>query len=181
MESMKVSPLLTEEQIRIRVAEIARDITRDLSTKVNDDDPTIALILANGALFFAADLLRQVEAPIELQVVRVSSYGAGTQSNGMPEIIGGVSLDKFRGRRVLIVDDVLDTGHTLSKIKKVVRESGAKEVRSCVLLDKPSRRAVEENADYIGFTIDDVFVVGYGLDLNDAWRTLPYVGIVSEK
>ena len=176
---MKIEPLLTEAQIHARVEEMAAEISRDFSTMPADQKSPIALVLANGAIFFAADLLRKVRFETEIQVVRVTSY-AGTQSNGAPEIVGGISAEKVRGRKVIIIDDVFDTGHTLAKVRENLLSAGAEDVRICVLLDKPSRRVVPGNADYVGFPIEDAFVVGYGLDLDDAWRTLPYIGIVKE-
>lgn len=176
---MKIEKLLTEAQIQARVEEMAQEISRDFPQTSAGEKPPVALILANGAIFFAADLLRKLRFETEIQVVRVASY-AGTQSNGAPEIVGGISPEKFRGRRVLVIDDVLDTGHTLAKVREHLCSAGAEDVRICVLLDKPSRRVVPGQADFVGFSIDDVFVVGYGLDLDNAWRTLPYVGIVKE-
>ena len=174
---MKVEPLFSEDEIRARVKEMAQEISQDFSDKMGADEaPPITLVLANGAIFFAADLLRRLDFQVDVQVVRVSSYGSGTLSNGAPKILGGFPADKFSGRRVIIIDDVFDTGHTLAKIRLAAEVHGAKEVRTCVLLDKQARRVVPGKADYVGFRIDDVFVVGYGLDLNDEWRTLPYVG-----
>lgn len=176
---MKVDPLFSEEQIRVRVEELARDVSRAFSAGTEGAPPALALVLANGALFFAADLLRKLDFPAEIEVVRVASYGAGTRSNGAPEILGGVPAEKIRGRRVLVIDDVLDTGRTLEKIRRTALECGAAEVLSCVLLDKPSRRETTERADFVGFPVGDVFVVGYGLDLGGAWRALPFIGAVS--
>lgn len=175
---MKVEPLFSEEQIRVRVEELARDVSRAFPAGT-EGVPPLALVLANGALFFAADLLRKLDFPAEIEVVRVASYGAGTRSNGAPEILGNVPAEKIRGRRVLVIDDVLDTGRTLEKIRRTALECGAAEVRSCVLLDKPSRRETAERADFVGFSVGDVFVVGYGLDLGGAWRALPFIGAVS--
>lgn len=180
--SMHLSPLFSEERIRARVSEMAREISDFYAARDGGNAapaPVLAVVLANGALFFAADLLRRLSVPAEIEVVRVASYGAGTRSNGAPEILGAFPREKMRGRRVMIVDDVLDTGHTLAKLREETKKCGAADVRLCVLLDKPARRLVPERADFVGFPIDDVFVVGYGLDLDGAWRTLPYVAAVS--
>lgn len=175
---MKIDPLITETQLRTRIEELAREISRDFGDPAAEGSfPPVAVVLANGAIFFAADLLRRLEFDTEIQVVRVASY-VGTESNGAPEIIGNLPEEKIRGRRILVIDDISDTGFTLEKIRNELEKLGAESVRLCVLLDKTSRRRVPEKADYVGFPIEDAFVVGYGLDLNDAWRTLPYIGIV---
>jgi len=177
---MKITPLFSEERIRERVDEMAREISEFYAggNAPSDAAPVLAIVLANGALFFAADLLRRLSVPAEIEVVRVASYLAGTQSNGAPEILGAFPNEKIRGRRVLILDDIFDTGHTLAKLRNAAESCGAADVRVGVLLDKPARRIVPGRADFVGFSTDDVFVVGYGLDLDGAWRTLPYVGMV---
>lgn len=178
---MNIRPLLTEEQILARVHEMAREVSKDFAlSRKEDEPPPIALVLANGALFFAADLLRRINFDVELEVLRISSY-AGTRSTGEITVGSIFPTEKIRGHRVIIIDDVFDTGLTLSHIRAKVIESGAVEVRTCALLSKPDRRIVPDSVDYVGFTIPDHFVVGYGLDLNGAWRTLPYIGIISEK
>ena len=176
---MKIEKLLTEAQIQARVEEMAQEISRDVPQTNAGEKPPVALILANGAIFFAADLLRKLRFETEIQVVRVASY-AGTQSNGAPEIVGGISPEKFRGRRVLVIDDVLDTGHTLAKVREHLCTAGAEDVRICVLLDKPSRRVVDFKADVSLFTIPDHFVIGYGLDCGEHYRNLPYIAEYGE-
>lgn len=178
---MKLSPLFSEERIRERVTEMAREISDFYAGAPADAAPVLAIVLANGALFFAADLLRRLSVPAEIEVVRVASYGAGTRSNGAPEILGAFPHEKICGRRVLILDDIFDTGHTLAKLRDAAKNCGAADVRIGVLLDKPARRLVPGRADFVGFPMDDAFVVGYGLDLDGAWRTLPYIAAVSKE
>lgn len=175
---MNIRPLLTEEQILTRVREMGREISKDFA-RPNEENalPPVALILANGALFFAADLLRRIDFDVELEVLRISSY-AGTQSTGEIKLSGVFPTEKIRGRRVIIIDDIFDTGLTLSHIRAKAIADGAAEVCTCALLSKPDRRVVPDSIDYVGFSIPDHFVVGYGLDLNGAWRTLPYIGII---
>jgi hypoxanthine phosphoribosyltransferase len=165
------SVLLTERQISARIAELAAEI----EAREPRLDLTM-LVLLHGSLLFAADLMRALTLPLYLESFRVTSYHGGTSSSGQltmnPE-----SLSGLRGRHVLVVDDILDTGRTLSAVSQLLTgEAGAASVRSCVLLDKQVSRAVPYEADYVGFQIGDEFVVGYGLDYDGRYRNLPYIG-----
>ena len=124
-----------------------------------------------------ADLVRQVELPLHLDFMSASSYGAGTVSSGQVDIRLDLQED-IAGRDVLLVEDILDTGNTLSKLVAELQARGPASLKLCVLLDKPDRRTKPIQADYVGFTIPDAFVVGYGLDYNEKYRNLPYVGIL---
>lgn len=164
------SVLLTEAQIGARVRELAEEI----ETREPHADMTM-LVLLHGSLLFAADLMRALSLPLYLESVRVASYHGGTSSSGEVSIDPG-SLAALRGRHVLVVDDILDTGRTLAAVTGLLQgEAGAASVRSCVLLDKSVHRAVEFEADYVGFRIGDEFVVGYGLDYGGRFRNLPYI------
>ena len=165
------SILLTEEQIRARIAELAAEIEANDSTQ---PDLTL-LVLLHGSLLFAADLMRELTLPLYLDSFRVASYHGGTRSSGElsmdPQALSGL-----RGRHVLVVDDILDTGRTLATVTRaLIEDAGAASVRSCVLLDKRVARAVDYEADYVGFPIGDAFVVGYGLDYDGRYRNLPYI------
>jgi hypoxanthine phosphoribosyltransferase len=157
--------------IRRRIRELGRDVQSDL-----DGDEWTVVALLNGSVMFVADLLRELAGPVRIDFMGVSSYGSGTGS-GELKLTRPLRLD-VRGRSVLIVDDILDTGQTLASVTTQVREMGARRVRTCVLLDKPSRRAVRFEADHVGFRIPDWFVVGYGLDYAERYRNLPFIGVL---
>lgn len=167
--------LFSASRIRERVDEIAAGIATDFG-----DDCRIVAIL-KGSFVFVADLIRQLSErnvhPV-VDFISLSSYGAGTESCGTATVRGELSLS-VKGRRVLLIDDILDTGVTLQTARQLLLDNGAADVRTCVLLDKPARRVVPIKADYVGFTIDDVFVVGYGLDHDNRYRHLPYLATLS--
>jgi hypoxanthine phosphoribosyltransferase len=162
--------LLTEEQIITGIDRVAEEITRSFT----GTQFTVVSVL-KGSCVFASDLIRRIPIPLELAFVSASSYGDGTEG-------GDLALNFFptdqevRGRSLLLVDDILDTGQTMSSLTEAFRRRGAAEVRSCVFLDKPSRRAVDFNADFRCFEVENLFVVGYGLDYAGGYRNLPYVG-----
>jgi hypoxanthine phosphoribosyltransferase len=157
--------LISEALIQARVRELAAEITHFYS-----GDRPVLLGIMNGALLFLADLLRAVDLDTEISCVRLASY-AGTQSTGIVRGLDSLA-ESFAGRKVLIIDDVLDTGRTLAELIARLRELGAEDVRSCVLLQKDRHRTLPVRADWIGFKIADEFVVGYGLDYNGRFRGL---------
>lgn len=167
----RITPLLTEEQIRTRVREMGRQLARDYVGK-----DLVMVGLLNGVFPFFADLARATELDFEVGFMQVSSYGGGTESTGEVHILK--DLDKsIQGRDALVVEDIVDTGLTLFKVRNLLLDREPASLRICTLLDKPSRRKVEVPVDYVGFTIEDHFVVGYGLDYNGKLRNLPYVGV----
>ncbi len=167
--------LVSETAIKRRVAALAKQINRAYRGK----DLTVIAIV-NGALIFTADLLRQLRSPLRLDCIRASSYHAGTHAAGKPVIIDNLKLD-IAGHDVLLVDDILDTGNTLSAVRELLSAKGAASVRTCVLLDKKARRIVPFDAEYIGFEIPNEFVVGYGLDFNERYRNIPCIGVLKPK
>ena len=164
--------LVTESAIRQRVQELGRDLKR-----IYGDDEITVIAIMNGAILFTADLLRQVDNAVRLDCIRTTSYGSSTESHGTPKIVHGLTLD-IAGRHVLILDDILDTGKTLSLITSMIRGLKPASVRVCVLLDKKGRRQVPFEADLVGFEIPDKFVVGYGLDFAERYRNLTYIGVL---
>ena len=166
--------LYHESTILSRLDEMAHRITEDYASK----EVTVVSIL-NGSIIFMADLLRRIPLPLQLDSWSVSSYH-GTKSRGQIHFRQSQIAD-VRGRHVLLLDDILDIGLTLQAIKeKLVAESGAASIKSCVLLRKNVQRGVEVEADYVGFDIPNEFVVGYGLDYNERYRNLPFIGVLKE-
>jgi hypoxanthine phosphoribosyltransferase len=164
--------LFSREAIDGRVRELAGQITRDYA-----DRDLIVVGVLKGAFVFMADLIRALAVPCEVDFVRLASYGSGSVSSG--EVRIGKDLEEpIAGRDVLIVEDIVDTGLTLSRLVERLRERHPASVRVCVFLDKPERRRVPFAADYVGFTIPDRFVVGYGLDYDEKYRFLPDVRVV---
>ena len=167
--------LVSAAAIRRRIREIGAAINHDYAGK---DMMVVAIV--NGALIFAADLLRQLNSPLRLDCLRASSYHDGTKAIGEPRIVDQMKLD-VSGHHVLLVDDILDTGKTLAAVAGLIKTKGALTVKTCVLLDKKARRAVPFDADYVGFDIPNEFVVGYGLDFNERYRNLPCIGVLKPK
>jgi len=167
----RITPLLTEAQIRARVQELGTQLTTDYAGK-----DLVVIGLLNGVFPFIADLVRAMDMDLNISFMQVASYGGGTESTGEVHILK--DLDRsIRGRHALIVEDIVDTGLTLFKVGNLLKDREPASLKVCTLLDKPSRRKVQVPVDYVGFTIEDHFVVGYGLDLDDKLRNLPYVGV----
>jgi hypoxanthine phosphoribosyltransferase len=164
--------LFTDDQIKARVKSLAQEIK-----KAYGDGEFTIISLINGAVMFTADLMREIDNPVRLDCIRVSSYGAKTKSIGTPQVIYSLTLD-IKGRHVLLIDDILDTGKTLTLVCKLIRDLNPASLRTCVLLDKKERREVPIEADFVGFDIPNKFVVGYGLDFAERFRNLPCVGVL---
>lgn len=166
------SVLVSEADIKKRL----RKLGAEIAELYGEEEITVVAVI-NGAILFTADLLRHIENPIRLDCIRVSSYRNDTKSNGQPQVLGHLSLD-LANRHVLLIDDILDTGKTLSLIVSMIKKMQPASVRTCVLLDKRGRREVEFEADLVGFQIPDKFVVGYGLDYAERYRNLPCIGVL---
>ncbi|MCB6366397.1 hypoxanthine phosphoribosyltransferase [Intestinibacillus massiliensis] len=164
--------LFSEEQLRAKVAEMGAQITKDYEGK----NPLIVSVL-KGSYVFMADLTRQIDTKCNIDFMVVSSYGNGTKTTGEVQIIKDIE-SQIEGRDLLIVEDILDSGVTLSYLMKILKARGANSIRLCTLLSKPERRKVDVHIDYLGFEIPDEFVVGYGLDYAECYRNLPYIGIL---
>ncbi|MGD0743661.1 MAG: hypoxanthine phosphoribosyltransferase [Verrucomicrobiota bacterium] len=163
--------LITEEQIARRVKSLAREIERDFRGR-----EMVVVSLLNGTVMFLADLIRHLNLPLRLDFMGVSSYGPGTES-GELVFTKELRLD-VRGRDVLLVDDILDTGKTMSRVLPKIQALKPRRIKICVLLDKPGRRTEDIEPDYAGFEIPDWYVVGYGLDFAERYRNLPFVGVL---
>ncbi len=164
--------LLTEEQI----AEKVKELGAILDEEYKDKNPLVICVL-KGAVMFMADLLRHMNVRCEMDFMAVSSYGASTESSGVVRILKDLDTS-VQNRHVLIVEDIMDSGLTLSRLVELLKHRDAASVKVVTLLNKPERRKVDISPDYSGFTIPDEFVVGYGLDYAEAYRNLPYIGIL---
>ncbi|PYN58003.1 MAG: hypoxanthine phosphoribosyltransferase [Candidatus Rokuibacteriota bacterium] len=161
--------LVSADALKARVGELGRAIARDYAGA----SPVLVGVL-QGAVPFLADLMRELPLDLTVDFLRASSYGSGTNSSGAVRLLSDLTVD-IKGRPVLLVDDIVDTGLTLAVLKRTLEARGPLSVRTCVLLDKQGRRQTEIDVDYVGFTIPNVFVVGYGLDYDGLYRNLPYV------
>ena len=170
MDSNKKKKILyNREEISQRVKELGVEISNDYK-----DGEIVAISLLRGSFIFAADLVREISIPVNVDFMTTSSYGHGESSSGIVEIITDVRTD-IKGKDVLIVDDIIDSGHTMKKVVEFINMKGPKSVKTCCMLDKPSRREADIAPDYVGFTIPDVFIVGYGLNYGDFYRNIPYI------
>ncbi len=167
--------LITEEEIRCKVLQLAKEI--DLDYK--DKEPVFLSVL-NGSFMFTADLIRAVTIPVGISFIFASSYGSSTISSGNVNIHNVKGFDPA-GKDIIIIEDIIDSGRTLSKIKQYLIEQGANSVELCTFLNKPSRRVVDIDVKYIGFEIPDEFVVGYGLDFDSKHRQYPFVGVLKKE
>lgn len=164
--------LFTEDQINQRLDELAATLTE----KYQDKCPVLVTVMT-GAMVFSSDLMRRLNFKLNVDYVDVSSYGTEAASGGEVRLIQDLSAG-IKGRDVLIVEDIIDSGHTLKYLNKLFAQRGANSIKICAFLDKPDRREVDVKADYVGYEVPNEFIVGYGLDYNNLYRNLPYLGIL---
>lgn len=170
----KVKVMITEEQVNLRIRELAEQISKEYEGK------SIHLIcILKGSVFFSCELAKRITIPVTLDFMSVSSYGNETVSSGRVRILKDLD-ESIKGKNVLIVEDIIDSGNTLAYLKDLLSTRAPERLEICTLLDKPDRRVTEVEVKYVGFEIPDKFVVGYGLDYNQYYRNLPYVGVVEE-
>ncbi|MBQ8409826.1 MAG: hypoxanthine phosphoribosyltransferase [Clostridia bacterium] len=167
--------LVPEEELKDITTNLATQIMRDYA---DSKKPLIVIIILKGSLIFASDLTRKIDLPLELEFMKVSSYGAGTKNSGEIKIHLDLMRENLENYDLLIIEDIVDSGRTLSRLTQLLKNRNANSVKTCTLLDKPSRREVPFTPDYCGKVIEDEFVVGYGLDYDEKFRNLPYVGIL---
>ena len=167
--------LLSQEQIDEIVTRLGKQIDEDYA---DEDKHLLLLCILKGSVVFMGDLMKHISQPLEIDFMRVSSYGADTKTAGNINIILDLVRKDIQRCDILIVEDIIDSGRTLSYLKRYLEFKGAKSVKTCTLLDKPERREVDLEADYVGAVIPDEFVVGYGLDYDEKYRALPYVGVL---
>ena len=164
--------LLSEDEVDKRIQEIGEQISRDYAGK----QVHLVCVLKGGS-FFMCELAKRITIPVSLDFMSVSSYGSDTKSSGVVKIVKDLD-DSLAGKNVIVVEDIVDSGRTLSYLLEMLQDRGPKSMRLCTLLDKPERRVVDVKVDYTGFKIPDEFVVGYGLDYDQKYRNLPYIGVV---
>jgi hypoxanthine phosphoribosyltransferase len=164
--------LIGEEALQQRIAELGEQISMDYAGKA----PLLVSVL-RGSFIFMADLTRHIQPFCQVDFMAVSSYGAGTVSSGQVNIVKDLT-DSIEGKDVIVVEDILDSGNTLSYLFQLLKARNPASLKLCTLLDKPSRRTKPIQADYVGFTVPDEFVVGYGLDYDELYRNLPYIGVL---
>lgn len=168
----RIRILLSEEEVNVRIRAIGEQISRDYAGK----NVHLVCVLKGGS-FFLCELAKRITVPVSLDFMSVSSYGSETKSSGVVKIVKDLD-ESVRDKDVIIVEDIVDSGRTLSYLMEMLRDRGPASLKLCTLLDKPDRRVIDVNVDYTGFQIPDEFVVGYGLDYNQMYRNLPYIGVV---
>lgn len=168
----KVRVLLSEQEVNKRIEEIGAQISKDYEGKA-----VHLVCVLKGGVFFTCELAKRITVPVSLDFMSVSSYGSGTQSSGVVKIVKDLD-EPLDGKNVLIVEDIIDSGRTLSYLIEILRKRNPESIHLCTLLDKPERRVADVKVDYVGFNIPDEFVVGYGLDYDQKYRNLPYIGVV---
>lgn len=169
----KVNVLLSEEEVDAKIKAIGEQISKDYAGK----QVHLVCVLKGGS-FFMCELAKRITVPVSLDFMSVSSYGSETKSSGVVKIVKDLD-EPIKGKNVLVVEDIVDSGRTLSYLMEMLKDRGPESLRLCTLLDKPERRVVDVHVDYTGFQIPDEFVVRYGLDYDQRYRNLPYIGVIS--
>ena len=172
MKVKNIRKYLTEEQITERVKAMGEQISKDYG------DETVYLIcILKGSVYFTCELAKRITVPVTMDFMQCSSYGGDTKSSGIVRIVKDLD-ESIEGKEVIIIEDIIDSGRTLSHLKKLLSQRNPASLKICTLLDKPERRVVDVDVEYVGFQIEDKFVVGYGLDYDQQYRNLPYIGVV---
>ena len=169
-ESVRV--MLPEEKVNQRIAELGEEISKEFA-----GEPVHLICILKGSVFFTCELAKRITVPVTMDFMTVSSYGSGTTSSGNVKIKKDLDED-IVGKNVVVIEDIIDTGRTLACLLEIFKERNPKKLKLCTLLDKPDRRIADVSVDYTGFVIPDEFVVGYGLDYDQRYRNLPYVGVL---
>lgn len=168
----KISVLISEEEVNKKIREIGEQISKEYEGK-----ELHMICVLKGGVFFMCELAKRISVPVTMDFMSVSSYGSATKSSGVIKIVKDLD-EAITGKDVLVVEDIVDSGNTLSYLMEMLQQRGPKSLKLCTLLDKPDRRVREVKVDYTGFQIPDEFVVGYGLDYSQKYRNLPYIGVV---
>ena len=170
--------LVDENELAEITTRLAKEIMRDYASSKK---PLILIIILKGSMPFASDLMKKIDLPVELEFMKVSSYGAGTKNSGEIKLHLDLMRENLEQYDLLIIEDIVDSGRTLSRLTQLLKNRNANSVKTCTLLDKPSRREVPFTPDYCGTEIEDEFVIGYGLDYDEKYRNLPYVAVLKRE
>ncbi len=170
--SEKISVLISEEKVNDRISQIAEEISREYA-----GEEVCLICILKGSVFFTCELAKRITIPVTIDFMQVSSYGDGTVSSGRVRIAKDLD-EPVENKNIIVIEDIIDSGRTLSYLMNLLKVRNPKSIKLCTLLDKPDRRVVDVDVDYTGFTIPDKFVVGYGLDYAQKYRNLPYIGVV---
>lgn len=172
MENYHIDVLISEEDVDRRIRELGEQISRDYEGK------SVHLIcILKGSVYFTCELAKRITVPVTMDFMQCSSYGAATKSSGIVRLVKDLD-EPITDREVIIIEDIIDSGRTLSHLKQLLMQRSPSSLKLCTLLDKPDRRVVDVDVEYVGFQIEDKFVVGYGLDYDQHYRNLPYVGVI---
>ncbi len=174
MDNVAQEVLITREQLAQRVRELGQQITKDY-----EGEPVLLVGILRGSVPFMADIMREIDLDVTIDFMSVSSYGGSTKTSGVVRIVKDLETP-IEGKNVIIIEDIIDTGLTLHYLKGHLLGRGPKSLKICAILDKPSRRKIDIKGDYIGFEVEDKFIVGYGLDFNQRYRQLPYISWLKE-
>jgi hypoxanthine phosphoribosyltransferase len=172
MKIKNIKVHITEEQVEARIRELGEQIAKDYG-----GEPITLVCILKGSVFFTCELAKRITTPVQLEFMSVSSYGSGTSSSGVVRIVHDLT-SSIEGKNVIVIEDIIDSGRTLNYLLENLKTRNPKSIKLCTLLDKPDRRVVDVPVDYVGFVIPDEFVVGYGLDYDQQYRNLPYIGFV---
>ena len=172
MEKHRVDVMIEEAAVNARIKELGEEISRDYAGKI-----VYLICILKGSVYFTCELAKRITVPVVMDFMQCSSYGAATKSSGVVKLSKDLDM-AITGRDVIIIEDIIDSGRTLSHLKNLLGQRGPASLKICTLLDKPDRRVVDVDVEYTGFQIEDKFVVGYGLDYDQLYRNLPYIGVV---
>ena len=172
MEKHHIEVMLSEEKVDARIKELGEQISRDYA-----GESVHLICILKGSVYFTCELAKRITVPVTMDFMQCSSYGGETKSSGIVKIVKDLD-ETIMDRNVIIIEDIIDSGRTLSHLKKLLAQRSPKSLKICTLLDKPDRRVVDVPVEYVGFQIEDKFVVGYGLDYDQQYRNLPYIGVV---
>lgn len=175
---MALSPFISKDKIAQLNKTLGQKISKDYGSILKPDESLLVVVTLKGAMIFGSDLIREITVPMELDFVRLASYGSGTKSSGAVRFLKDMECSP-EGRHILVLDEIVDSGRTLAFLTEHLKAFAPKSLRLCSLLSKPSRREVEVNLDYLGTEIEDKFVVGYGLDFGEKYRNLPDICVLS--
>ena len=172
---MNIEEMISREDIKARILSLSKQLN-----EYYKDEEVVIICILKGALIFTSDLVRHLKMPVSIEFLKASSYRDKTYSDGIVDVKNDISIEILKDKNILIIDDIIDTGHTLEKIIKILNKYNPKSIKLCTLVNKQERREAELNAAFYGFDIPNEFIIGYGMDLDEQYRNLPYIGKVKQ-